>query len=114
MKDRHNIDREIYSKFILGSELTWRDLKELQRLRLKLNDSIYIEEKERYNEDGPDDRWIVLSINRYTPETDEEYYKRIGEEELEKQAFEVRMKEVIRKKYLELKKEFEGDSVQTS
>jgi hypothetical protein len=106
MKDRHNIDREIYSKRISNDELTWRDLKELQRLRLKLDDRIYIEEKVRYNEDGQDDRWIILSINRYTPETDEEYYKRIGEEELEKQAFEARMKEVRRKKYLELKQEF--------
>jgi hypothetical protein len=111
MKDRHNIDREIYSKLIPEGELTWRDLKELQRLRLKLDDRIYIEEKVRYNEDGLDDRWIVLSINRYTPETDEEYYKRIGEEELEKQAFEARMKEVRRKKYLELKQEFEDDSI---
>jgi hypothetical protein len=111
MESRHNIDREIHSQIIVEDELTYHHLKGLQKLKLKSDDRVYIEEKVRYNEDGPDDRWYVLSIHRYTKETDEEYYKRIGDEELEKQAREARFKEIRRKKYLELKKEFEGDSI---
>jgi len=110
MEDRYNIDREIYKRIITENDVTWRYLKELQdKVELELDDRVFITEEIKYNADYEDDRWFELSVWRYTPETDEEYYKRVGDEELENQAREARMKDLRRKKYLELKQEFEDE-----
>ncbi len=112
MKDRHQIDREMYKRIIYENDVTWSYFQELQdKVELKSDDRVYVTEDIKYNADYEDDRWIELSVWRYTPETGEEYYKRIGEEELEMQAREARMKEIRRKKYLELKEEFENESI---
>ena len=104
MEDRIHKQRTVFEQQFSG-EIFWEDFL---RIKDKLEPSDNILFYEEYRDEGEERvGYQVILITRYTLETDEEYYKRIGEEELETKARDQRLKDLRYKRYLELKNEFE-------
>jgi len=104
MEDRIHKQRTVCEKWF-PDEIRWEDFLSIKD-KLEPSDNILFHEE--YRDEGEERvGYQVILITRYTLETDEEYFKRIGDEEQENKAREQRLKDIRYKRYLELKQEFE-------
>jgi len=103
--DKIHVQR-IVSERWFPDEIRWEDFLNIQD-KLEPSDNILFQEE--YRDEGEERvGYQVITITRYTPETDEEYFKRIGDEEAATKARDERLREGRYKHYLRLKEEFDS------